>query len=199
MCNLAVNNTLNISACYCAISTDCPKRTCVFVVIDVNRKRPAWSLSSTQRCGDETNPVLLWEQPRWILHWIYYSGDFVPFDPRKGQKTTELISRLPRVKIKAQNMELSSSAWGPSCLQPPTTVFPVSCVTNNIWRSSSCNFPKLDEDEFRVLVDALFIVIILSLLSVDDTFEFKGKDEEIEQRVWITHSGKMALYLFLNV
>lgn len=81
----------------------------------------------------------------------------------------------------------------------PTTVFPVSCVTNNTQRSSRCNFAKLDEDEFRVLVDALFIVIILSILSVDNTFEFKGKDEVIEQRIWITHSGKMALYLFLNV
>lgn len=30
-------------------------------------------------------------------------------------------------------------------------------------------------------------------------FEFKGKDEMIAQRGWITHNGKMALYLFLNV
>lgn len=86
-----------------------------------------------------------------------------------------------------------------SFLQAPTTVFPVSCVTNNTQRSSKCDFPKLDEDEFRAVVDALFIVIILSILSVDAAFEFKGKDEVIEQRGWITHSGKMALYLFLNV
>lgn len=86
-----------------------------------------------------------------------------------------------------------------SFLQAPTTAFPVSCVTNNTRRSSKCDFPKLDEDEFRVAVDALFIVIILPILSVDAVFEFKGKDEVIEQRAWITHSGKMALYLFLNV
>lgn len=86
-----------------------------------------------------------------------------------------------------------------SFLQAPAAAFPVSWVTNNTQRSSQCDFPKLDEDEFRVVVDALFIVIILSILSVDAVFEFKGKDEVIEQRGWITHSGKMALYLFLNV
>lgn len=86
-----------------------------------------------------------------------------------------------------------------SLLQAPTTALPVSCVTNNTQRSSKCNFPKLDEDEFQALADALFIVIILSILPVDNVFEFKGKDEVIEQRGWITHSGKMALYLFLNV
>lgn len=143
----------------------------------------------------------LWEEtiPK-ILGEIIINGDFLPVDSRKGAEHDRpgLISHLPRVEITARNAEWSSGARGLR-FYTPTTLFPVSTVTNNTQRSSKCNFPKLDEDEFRVGADALFIVIILSILSVGDVFEFKGKDEVIEQRGWITHSGKMALYLFLNV
>lgn len=170
-----------------------------FCCRDVKRKRHAQPLSSELYIVDlETKQS---QESGWNHHWSLYNGEFVPLNSRKGLNTIEPVHFSPpqREDHGLEHGTRQQPQTRASFLHAPATVFPVSCVTNNTQRSSKCDFPKLDEDKFRVLVDALFIVIILSILSADAAFEFKGKDEVIEQRGWITHSGKMALYLFLNV